>query len=115
VSFVSPDNDGAGWFQNPVGCGIASGADHQTVGGGAFAPGLVGVGYPDTVYYCAQAIATAQCALSVNGGISLSVETEHDPSDSLLIMIVRQPLTAAATGEQEGAGENRGGAHYNRA
>jgi hypothetical protein len=47
VSFVSPDNDGAGWFQNPVGCGIASGADHQTVGGGAFAPGLVGVGYPD--------------------------------------------------------------------
>jgi len=44
------DNDGASWFQNPVGCGIASGADHQTVGGGAFAPGLSGIGYPDTVY-----------------------------------------------------------------
>jgi len=44
------DSDGASWFQNPVGCGIASGADHQTVGGGAFAPGLSGIGYPDTVY-----------------------------------------------------------------
>jgi hypothetical protein len=66
------DNDGASWFQNPVGCGLASGADHQTVGGGAFAPGLSGTGYPDTVYYCAQAIATAQCSLSLNGGVSFN-------------------------------------------
>src|SRR5919206_265121 len=40
--------------------------------GGASAPGLSGVGYPDTVYYCAQAIATAQCSLSVNGGTSFN-------------------------------------------
>jgi hypothetical protein len=66
------DDDGQSWFQNPVGCGIASGADHQTVGGGAFAPGLSGIGYADTTYYCAQAIATAQCALSVNGGITFN-------------------------------------------
>src|SRR5436309_531463 len=66
------DDDGATWTQNPVGCGVASGADHQTVGGGAFAPGLSGVGYPDTVYYCAQAIATAQCALSLNGGLTFN-------------------------------------------
>jgi hypothetical protein len=66
------DNDGASWFQNPIGCGLAAGADHQTVGGGAFAPGLSGAGYPDTVYYCAQAIATAQCSLSINGGISFN-------------------------------------------
>jgi hypothetical protein len=64
------DDDGATWTQNPVGCGLASGADHQTVGGGAFAPPLQGVGYRDSVYYCAQAIATAQCALSVNGGLT---------------------------------------------
>src|SRR3954451_12709518 len=65
------DDDGASWFQNPIGCGIASGADHQTVGGGPFAPGLVGAttAYPKAVYYCAQAIATAQCALSQNGGV----------------------------------------------
>jgi hypothetical protein len=66
------DDDGASWIQNPVGCGIASGADHQTVGGGAFAPGLSGVGYGDTVYYCAQAIATAQCALSIDGGLTFN-------------------------------------------
>src|SRR5947208_9462519 len=66
------DDDGASWFQNPIGCGIASGADHQTVGGGPFAPGLIGptTSYPKAVYYCAQAIATAQCALSQNGGLS---------------------------------------------
>jgi hypothetical protein len=68
------DDDGASWFQNPIGCGIASGADHQTVGGGPFAPGLVGptTSYPKSVYYCAQAIATAQCALSQNGGLSFN-------------------------------------------
>jgi hypothetical protein len=66
------DDDGASWFQNPIGCGLAAGADHQTVGGGAFAPGASGVGYPDTVYYCAQAIATAQCSLSLNGGVSFN-------------------------------------------
>src|ERR671933_2811607 len=30
------DDDGASWFQNPVGCGLAAGADHQTVGGGPY-------------------------------------------------------------------------------
>jgi hypothetical protein len=68
------DDDGASWFQNPIGCGLASGADHQTVGGGPFAPGLVGptTSYPKAVYYCAQAVATAQCALSTNGGLSFN-------------------------------------------
>ena len=63
------DDDGTRWTQNPVGCGIASGADHQTVGGGAFATAPGGVGYPNAVYYCAQAIATAQCAVSHDGGL----------------------------------------------
>jgi hypothetical protein len=63
------DDDGATWTQNPVGCGIASGADHQTVGGGAWASGGTSVGYPHAVYYCAQAIATAQCAASPTGGL----------------------------------------------
>ncbi len=64
------DNDGATWTQNPVGCGIAAAADHQTVGGGPFTAPLTGVGYQDSVYYCAQAIATATCALSVDGGLT---------------------------------------------
>ena len=68
------DNDGASWTQNPVGCGLAAGADHQTVGGGPFATGGTGtgVGYKDATYYCAQAIATAQCSLSNNGGLSFN-------------------------------------------
>jgi len=66
------DNDGATWTQNPVGCGLASGADHQTVGGGAFAAGQSGIGYPRAVYYCAQAIATAQCSMSLNGGLTFN-------------------------------------------
>jgi hypothetical protein len=68
------DDDGASWFQNPIGCGIASGADHQTVGGGPFPAGAVGplTGYKDAVYYCAQAIVTAQCALSQDGGTTFN-------------------------------------------
>ncbi|MCA1713172.1 MAG: fibronectin type III domain-containing protein [Actinobacteria bacterium] len=68
------DNDGASWTQNPVGCGLAAGADHQTVGGGPFAAGATGSGvtYPDATYYCAQAVATAQCSLSNNGGLSFN-------------------------------------------
>jgi hypothetical protein len=68
------DDDGASWTQNPVGCGLAAAADHQTVGGGAFAPGLTGplTSYPHTVYYCAQAIASGQCSLSQTGGLTFN-------------------------------------------
>jgi hypothetical protein len=68
------DDDGASFTQNPLGCGLASGADHQTIGGGPFATGLtgVGVGYPDATYYCAQAVATAQCSLSQDGGLTFN-------------------------------------------
>jgi hypothetical protein len=66
------DDDGAHWVENPIGCGLAATPDHQTVGGGPFAPGLMGVGYSDTVYYCAQGIVVAECSLSVNGGVSFN-------------------------------------------
>ena len=66
------DDDGATW--NPSqGGGIASGIDHQTVGGGPPAPGgLIGplTSYPHMVYYCSQNIALAQCAASVTGGLT---------------------------------------------
>ncbi|MFN2614053.1 MAG: fibronectin type III domain-containing protein [Actinomycetota bacterium] len=71
-SLFFSDNDGASWMTNPIGCGLAATPDHQTVGGGAFAPGLSGVGYSDTVYYCAQGDVQAECALSVNGGLSFN-------------------------------------------
>ena len=66
------DDDGAKWTSNPVGCGVAAGVDHQTVGGGPAAPGLGGPtgSYPDMTYYCSQAIATAQCNASRDGGLT---------------------------------------------
>ncbi len=66
------DNDGTSWTQNPIGCGIAAAADHQTVGGGPPAPGAGGTTtlYPDMTYYCAQAVVSAQCAASRDGGLT---------------------------------------------
>jgi hypothetical protein len=65
------DDDGATWTPTQGG-GINSGVDHQTVGGGPFAPGLPGPLplYPHIVYYCSQDIATAQCATSLTGGLT---------------------------------------------
>jgi len=50
------------------GGGIPSGVDHETVGGGPFHSPLIGTVYADAVYYCSQDVATAFCALSVDGG-----------------------------------------------
>lgn len=64
------DDDGATWL--PSTSGLASGIDHQSVGGGPLAPGLPGVGYPNAVYYCSQAALFAGCALSLNGGLTFN-------------------------------------------
>lgn len=62
------DNDGA-TLQPSMGAGIASGIDHQTLGGGPFhTPLPQGTLYPNAVYYCAQDVGAANCALSVDGG-----------------------------------------------
>lgn len=64
------DDNGATW-QPSLGAGINSGVDHQSVGGGPFAPGGLLqplTSYPHAVYYCSQDIALAQCAVSLDGG-----------------------------------------------
>ncbi|MDX6330923.1 MAG: hypothetical protein QOI83_3306 [Streptomycetaceae bacterium] len=65
------DNDGETWTPTS-GSGINSGVDHQSIGGGPFAPGVVGAltSYPDAVYYCSQDIADASCASSHDGGLT---------------------------------------------
>jgi hypothetical protein len=65
------DNDGDSWTPNQGG-GVGQGVDHQTIGGGAYAPGTVVSlpSYPHAVYYCSQSIAAATCARSDNGGLS---------------------------------------------
>ena len=65
------DDDGATYTQSQ-GSGVASGYDHQTIGGGPFHAPLPysGAVYAHAVYYCGQANAIANCALSVDGGLT---------------------------------------------
>jgi hypothetical protein len=63
------DDDGDSWFPSQ-GSGINSGVDHQTVGGGPFAPPLPNLLHPHAVYYCSQDVALAQCGLSLDGGLT---------------------------------------------
>ena len=64
------DDDGANWIPSQ-GAGFGSGFDHQTLGGGPFhAPVPPLPGYRNAVYYCSQEVAFANCALSVDGGLT---------------------------------------------
>lgn len=65
------DDDGASWLPSQ-GCGVGTAVDHQTLGGGPYAPGpdadVARTIYPNAVYYCAQASVEASCATSFDGG-----------------------------------------------
>ena len=65
------DDDGETWTPTE-GCGVPNGPDHQTIGGGNYAPaGKSPVStYPHAVYYCSQGIADAICARSDDGGLT---------------------------------------------
>jgi hypothetical protein len=64
------DDDGDTWIPNQGG-GVGQGVDHQSIGGGPYAPGQFLPGsYPHAVYYCSQTIALATCARSDNGGLT---------------------------------------------
>jgi Fibronectin type III domain len=65
------DDDGQTWIPNEGGP-LTSGVDHQTIGGGPFAPPLTGgtAAYPNAVYYCSQDAVTAFCARSDDGGLT---------------------------------------------
>ncbi|HEX6901599.1 MAG TPA: Ig-like domain-containing protein [Thermoanaerobaculia bacterium] len=66
------DNDGLTWWPSQ-GAGINSGVDHQSLGGGPFSqegPLRPLTSYPHILYYCSQDIAIAQCAASLDGGLS---------------------------------------------
>ncbi len=63
------DDDGESWVPS-MGSGINSGVDHQTVGGGPFTSSALGPLHPHAVYYCSQDIALAQCAISLDGGLT---------------------------------------------
>ncbi len=68
------DDDG-NIFVPTQGSGVVSGVDHETIGGGPLAPPLtrdpsLPAPYPNGVWYCAQALGPANCALSLDGGLT---------------------------------------------
>jgi hypothetical protein len=72
---ASTDDDGANWLPSEGGP-LNGGVDHQTFGGGPYAPPLTrdpnGLLYPDAVYYCSQDLVAALCARSDNGGTTFA-------------------------------------------
>ncbi len=60
------DDDGMNWIPTPG--PLASGIDHQTIGGGPYHAPLIGVAYPDAYYYCSQDLVAAFCLRSDDGG-----------------------------------------------
>jgi hypothetical protein len=68
------DDDGD-TFMPSEGSDLPSDVDHQTFGGGPFAPPLDGAPnpvYPHAVYYASQSVAEARAALSVDGGVTFN-------------------------------------------
>ena len=63
------DDDGRS-FSLSEGSGLPSSVDHETFGGGPFAPPLTGINYKNAVYYCSQSVADATCSLSLDGGVT---------------------------------------------
>jgi hypothetical protein len=63
------DDDG-NTFTPSEGSSLPSDIDHQTIGGGPFAPPLKGSDplYPNAVYYASQSVAEARAAVSLDGG-----------------------------------------------
>jgi hypothetical protein len=72
------DDDGATWTPSQ-GCGVGTGIDHQTIGGGPFAEGSLATAdpiYPHAVYYCTQdGVVAAHCATSYDGGMTFGPTT----------------------------------------
>jgi hypothetical protein len=66
-------NDDGASYTPALGGGFPSGPDHQSIGAGPYNPLSVppqGTVYANAVYYCSQAVLTAFCARSDNGGLT---------------------------------------------
>jgi hypothetical protein len=73
------DDDGATWLPSQ-GCGLGTGIDHQTIGGGPFSNAglLPPTIYPNAVYYCTQGdvLNRGLCATSFTGGLTFNQAVE---------------------------------------
>jgi hypothetical protein len=67
------DDDGKTWTQSALGCGPGIAFDHQTIVTGKRTEGSSmppTVGYPNYLYYCTNDAAAADCATSIDGGMT---------------------------------------------
>jgi hypothetical protein len=67
------DDDGKTWTQSALGCGAGVAFDHQTIVTGKRAEGSAmppTIGYPNYLYYCTNDVAAADCATSIDGGLT---------------------------------------------
>jgi hypothetical protein len=83
------DDDGASWTPS-TGCGVGTGIDHQTIGGGPWSKGGLGASplYPHAVYYCTQdGVVAAHCATSFDGGQSFGPERETYTFDQCPLLL----------------------------
>jgi hypothetical protein len=62
------DDAGESWTLVPLGCGLGSTFDHQSVGVAKVRGPHDPDEYPNIVYYCAQTTVTAMCGTSSDGG-----------------------------------------------
>lgn len=67
-SFMAYSDDDGNTTHPAQGGGVPQGYDHETLGGGPFAPGAPSHSYPNAVYYCSQSGVDAECSLSLDGG-----------------------------------------------
>src|SRR5947208_532098 len=83
------DDDGNSWTPSS-GCGVGTGIDHQTIGGGPFHAGGLPQSpvYPNAVYYCTQdGFVAAHCATSLDGGMTFGPERETYTVDQCPLLL----------------------------
>src|SRR3954451_1771452 len=83
------DDDGGTWTPS-TGCGVGTGIDHQTIGGGPWSSGGLAPSplYPHAVYYCTQdGVVAAHCATSYDGGQTFGPERETYTFDKCPLLL----------------------------
>jgi hypothetical protein len=78
------DNFGDSWTQGPVGCAVGISFDHQTIGTGKPTALVTTPAYKNVVYYCTNDLATLNCGVSLDGGLTFgpSHPVFTDPAES---------------------------------
>lgn len=95
-SFLSySDDEGETWIHNPAACGLPVN-DHQTLATGkAMLPQAV---YPRALYYCFNQLVGAQCAVSLDGGLTFPIVRDVFPPERFACGGITGHVTTAPDG-----------------